>query len=869
MSKLKWSGLLAAFILALVPVFSVQAEEAPASHPYVVLVGIDQYADKQIKPRKHAEADAQALFDLFTDKGYLGVQPDHVKLLLGNEDRERKSEPATHENIIKAVQWMAAHAEVNDLVVFAYLGEGGPLTETGGSLCYFASDTTLKNRAKNAVAAADIGQELDKLKSQKFVALIDVNFHGYNDGPEKLGEPTLAESPYEEFRGTDGKHEKGPAPGRIVFLANSGMSASLDLEKHGLFTQVLLDGLKGAADKEGYEPDSLVTVEELAEYVDSELPALGRKAGKTDQEKRQLPHVLPSRGCHFVFTRNPAVSAKVTERLQKLAELEKEKKITRELAAEGRKLLARMPKFKAYQDLRKEYVSLVEGKLSGADLGKHRDEILAALQMKHTEAMTFAAKVIQSTEIIREGYVKEVNQGDMVGWAVNGLYRQIDEKVPADIRERLEKAKGMSEKDLTNLLADVRQRLGQREDLANHKDLDVSLQRMLQHLDPYTTYIDPDMLGRFTGETEGRFKGVGIQIHADVDKEGLRVVTPIKGSPAYSAGIKTDDLITKIIREVDAEGEPLSKPDIVSTKGMSSDDAVKKIKGKPGTKVKLVIQRDGVDHPLEFELTRSVVEVETVLGINRKANDEWNFYVDPASKICYVRLTSFARNTLRDLKHAVNKLSKQGINGFILDLRFNPGGLLTSATDISDIFIDDGVIVTIRPRIGKEQIYRGVHEGSYVNFPMVCLVNGLSASGSEIVSACLQDHERAIIMGERSYGKGSVQNIQPFEGGQLKLTTASFWRPSNKNLNKSSTSGKEDDTWGVTPNRGYTIQLSEKERKQLWEHQRESEIIARRDSTSKEKDKQPEFKDRQLERAIEYLRSQIKVADKVAAKNAG
>src|SRR5207237_5385600 len=136
-----------------------------------------------------------------------------------------------------------------------------------------------------------------------------------------------------------------------------------------------------------------------------------------------------------------------------------------------------------------------------------------------------------------------------------------------------------------------------------------------------------------------------------------------------------------------------------------------------------------------------------------------------------------------------------------------------------------GIIVKIKPRVGREVVYPGEHEGSYLNFPMVCLVNGMSASGSEIVSACLQDHRRALIMGERSYGKGSVQNIQPFEGGELKLTTASFWRPSGKNLNKSSTSGKADDEWGVTPDAGYLLKLSAGERDQLFVHQRDSEII--------------------------------------------
>src|SRR5262249_24955759 len=160
-------------------------------------------------------------------------------------------------------------------------------------------------------------------------------------------------------------------------------------------------------------------------------------------------------------------------------------------------------------------------------------------------------------------------------------------------------------------------------------------------------------------------------------------------------------------------------------------------------------------------------------------------------RIGYVRVTSFARNTARDLERALNRLDKQGIKGFILDLRFNPGGLLPSAVAISDMFIDDGLIVTIRPRVGRAQKYHGPSDRSKLSCPMVCLVNGDSASGSEIVAACLQDHDRAVIMGERSYGKGSVQNIMPFEGGQLRLTVASFWRPNGKNLNKSSTPGRD------------------------------------------------------------------------------
>jgi carboxyl-terminal processing protease len=174
------------------------------------------------------------------------------------------------------------------------------------------------------------------------------------------------------------------------------------------------------------------------------------------------------------------------------------------------------------------------------------------------------------------------------------------------------------------------------------------------------------------------------------------------------------------------------------------------------------------------------------------------------------------------------------------------------------MFIDDGTIVSVRPRVGREEVHRGRHAGSYLNFPMVCLVNSGSASASEIVSACLQDHKRAVIMGERSFGKGSVQNIQSFDGGQLKLTIATFWRPSNKNLNKLSTAGRDEDEWGVSPDKGYFLKLPRKERDELAEYQHDTEIIRPPDS-AKEK---AAFKDRQREMAVEYLRSQIRMAAK-------
>jgi C-terminal peptidase prc len=856
MVKALTRGLLGTLCLVAVASLPVRAAEVQESHPYVILIGIDNYADKQIKSRPHAEADAQALYDLLTNKDYLGIDPANVRLLLGKADEKRKSELATHDNIIKAFKW-AANAHRDDPVFVGMFLQGAP---KGERACYFATDSTFKDRAKNAVAAADIEQELEKMKSQRFSAFLDVDFKGFDAGKEKVPDVNLPNM-YKEFLGKE--EEGGTKPGRIVFLANAGTRASLEGEKHGLFAQVLLKGLEGDADKEGYEPDGLITADELIEYLDKEYPALVRKTGKTKEDKEQLHHILGGRECHFVLTHNPAAMPKAKERLDKLAKLAADGTISKQFAEEGQNLLGRMPKLKAYQTLREDYQKLVDGKLTTAEFTKDRTKILDGMKYSRADALTFAAKIIQASQQLRDEYVKDLNQGDLIGWAIEGLYKGIGEKAPKDIKDRLAKAKELKEEDLTKLLADVRERLGNREDLDKHKDIDIALQMMTRKLDPYTTYIDPETVERFRQDTEANFTGIGIQIRKDTNRDMLQVISPIKDSPAYKVGIKAGDVITQIKREMDSKGKPLDPPEVISTKGLRLDEAVKKILGKENTKVKLTIERKGEPKPMEFEITRGLVEVETILGARRKDDDNWDYWIDHQNKIAYVRVTTFANNTARDLYHVLQNLSKKGINGFILDLRFNPGGLLSSAVQISDMFIDDGVIVSIRPRVGKERSFSGEHDGSFLNFPMVCLVNGGSASGSEIVSACLQDHHRAIIMGERSFGKGSVQNIQNFEGGRLKLTTASFWRPSGKNLNKSSTSGKEDDEWGVTPDKGFTLSLSGKEREELAEHQHDLEIIRAGQGAAKEKNN---YTDKQLDKALEYLREQIKLSTKAQAK---
>lgn len=839
----------------------VRASEEAAPKTYAVIVGVSDYTDAQIKPRPTAEPGAKALYDIVIDSKYVGADKANVQLLLGKSDEARGSNSATKENVLKAITDVAGKAKKDDLVIIAILGQGAPI---GDKTAFLPSDAVFKDRTKTALNTTEIETAVAKLKSQKLCVMLDLNFKGYEVGKDEvIADPPLRDL-IKVFIGPEDKEEHVLPPGRVIMLSNNSISKPLETENHSVFMKLVLDGLKGAADSFGYEPDGRVTVDELDAYLDKEMPKLARQLGKTNEEKEQTAIDIAAKINHFALAKNPAVQTKVEERVKKFETLN----LPAEVATEGRKLLLAMPKLKAEQELRKEYQKLADGQTKTEAFLKLRTENIAARKMLREDAETYAKRVLRGIRLLKDQYVKELNSGEMASWAVKGMYRRLEEKVPTDIKDRLEKVKEMRVPELEALLTDARESLGKREDLERNKDVDISLQMVTSNLDPYTVYIDEETKRRTQSEMRGEFEGIGIQIRRVAAKDALLVVTPIKGSPAYKAGLKAGDLITELETDQDETGRKLPAPKTFSTQGMKTETAVKHILGNPGTKVKVTVQREGASQPMQFEINRGRVMVETVLGVHRNSDDTWDYMLDPESKIGYIRLTQFAPNSFKDMEEAVKKMAKSGLRGLVLDLRNNPGGMLTTAVQISDLFIDDGLIVTIKPRVGQEQSYGGTSEGSYLDFPMVCLVNDGSASGSEIVAAALQDHKRAVILGERSYGKGSVQNVQSFPstGGEIKFTTASFWRPNGKNLNKSSTKGQETEDWGVRPDSGYNVKLQGKERIELDVHLHENEIIPNRDAPRKDV---KEFKDRQLDSAMDYLRSQIKTAAKAPTNKAG
>jgi C-terminal peptidase prc len=725
----------------------------------------------------------------------------------------------------------------------------------------FAADSTFKNRAKDGVFATEIEEQVKGLKPEQAAIFFDFDLKAYESK-----ETMLAPNIYEYVRVFLGLKEKDteaePPPGRAVFLSGNGIQPPLAKDGHGIFTLAITEALKGKADTLGGEADGLVTVEETQKFVEKEITELTRGVAKNLEERAQRL-VYSGKGIHFALAHNPPAATAAAARLAKFDEAAKKAALSKEVTDEGRKYLTEMPRLKALQDLRKNFQKFADGDLTGEQLASARERIRAGMVLAPADAKAYADKTFEGLTFVKTYYIKPLNVGEMVAQGIRGMYRVADNTpIPDAVKDQLAKAKELKDGEVKEMLREARLALGKREDLDQNKDVDVTMNFALhKFVDMHTMYMDEKRAKDMEKEFKGNFTGIGVQIRRDLTRDGLLVVTPIRNSPAYKAGMLAGDLVTEIIRDVDSKGNPLPAQDVTSTKGMDVQAAVDLILGKAGTKVSLKVEREGEKEPKVFTLTRGTIEVESVLGWKRKSDDSWDYYIDPANKIAYLHLSQFARNSATDMKKAVEKLQKEGVKGVVLDLRFNPGGYLDVAIDICDMFIDDGAIVSIRPgnTRERERTFKGRHGGDFLDFPMVCLINEDSASGSEILSACLQDHGRAVIMGERSHGKGSVQNFEdfPLTGGKIKLTTATFWPPSGRNLNKPSTSGKDEDEWGVHPDKGYLLKLERSEEMELFEKMQNWNVIPRRDVPPKEAKK--EFKDRQLDMALDYLRGQLKV----------
>jgi carboxyl-terminal processing protease len=374
-----------------------------------------------------------------------------------------------------------------------------------------------------------------------------------------------------------------------------------------------------------------------------------------------------------------------------------------------------------------------------------------------------------------------------------------------------------------------------------------AMRGMVEALDQYSDYIGPDYYQQFEEGLNQEFGGIGIMVEINPETNRLTVMTPLVDTPAFRAGLKAGDTILAI------DGQ--------DTEGMSLQRAVKLMRGRPGDPVRLSILHAGAEESEQVVIKRAVIPLESVLGDRRRPDGAWLFPLEDDPRILYIRLVNFGERSVEELTEAIRK---HDFRALILDLRDNAGGLLSSAVGTCDLFIDDRIVVTTRGREGQTfQAYTARPTMLLPpEVPMVVLVNGYSASASEIVAACLQDYGRATVIGERTWGKGTVQNVIPLEGGRaaLKLTTASYWRPSGNNIHRLS-DATEDDDWGVRPDDGFHVALTAEEADRVRRDRR------RRDGFRPEKDQQRNgdesedhsdaFFDPPLRRAIEHLQSRL------------
>jgi len=354
----------------------------------------------------------------------------------------------------------------------------------------------------------------------------------------------------------------------------------------------------------------------------------------------------------------------------------------------------------------------------------------------------------------------------------------------------------------------------------SYKDLIYgALKGMLSSLDPHSQFLDPESYNELKIETEGKFGGIGIEITI---KDGLlTVVTPLEDTPANRAGIKPNDRNVKINQEL--------------TRNITLNEAVKKLRGKPGTEVNITVFREQENKILEFKLIRDIIRLEDV--------KEAKILED---KIGYIRITEFRENTSSQLKEALKKLKNEGMSALILDLRNNPGGLLDSAVKVASLFIEKGkLILTTKSKNSRQNLTFFAKESSPIlDIPMVVLVNQGSASGAEIVAACLKDYKRAIILGEKTFGKGSVQTIFPLsDGSALRLTTSKYFTPKGSPIHNE----------GVTPD----IVVEEKKEQPTKEpSESPQDIFEKIEKEKKEPLPRKDYKeDIQLQRALDILKA--------------
>jgi carboxyl-terminal processing protease len=372
-----------------------------------------------------------------------------------------------------------------------------------------------------------------------------------------------------------------------------------------------------------------------------------------------------------------------------------------------------------------------------------------------------------------------------------------------------------------------------------------------RHGDQHSEFLNQEEADPLRVEIRQQFGGIGVRIGLEGEPPRLTIMgPPDPGSPAALENLRSGDHILSI--------------DGIATAGMNMTEVLKRIRGLPDTKVLLSIQQGGDAQSRSVELVRKVINIESVLGDRRDDEGSWRFQLEADPRIAHIRIASFGERTAGELERVLENVIAHGTKAVVLDLRNDAGGSLDAAVEVCQMLLPAGMkIVETRGQDNQVRAsYSSIEDGPFLTLPIAVLVNQDSASAAEIVAACLQDNDRAAIAGQRSYGKGTVQQLIPMQSGKslLKLTWASFWRPSGDKIHRG-TNGKEDETWGVVPDAGLERRLTEQEFEAFLKYRSERDRIepvpSEKGDSQAEISAPVEFVDEQLQLAVKHLQSAL------------
>jgi carboxyl-terminal processing protease len=803
-------------ICTLALVLAAQAgRSAELDRVWTLLFAVDRYEDERVPAPPDAARRAAEIAEVLADPEIFPGGAERTFLLADLSIPRAVAPTANH--LRDAFNQIARRSQPGDTLLFILLASGAP---TADEFRWFAADADPNRLSETSLLSSEIHEWIDATRCSRVVSIIDATFNLSGVAPVD-GHKITPSGWLFAFVALEGE-------GRTVLASTDGRADSVqDWEARSkTFFEAVQRGLRGEADRDGGQPDGWIDAAELASFV--------READPESWTTGRAPRAW--------IARHPAADREAAARIQRLTEKKEQGQIDDRTLSTGVRLLSRMPPWEDDRKLRRAFIDFLNGDCSIDELEAARRRSLTRRNLPETQAQAFAGKVQEAWTLIAQHHLDADRAPAALRAGLNALADEFGDS-SAQLRDDVARIAELRPPDLAAELARFRLRLGRRDGVDDQRAAEVCLSAMLESLDPYSAYLPPAVFRQILERNTGKFTGVGALLRADPANKSILVLAPVRGGPAEEAGLKPGDRI------VEVDGQAVAS--------LGEGDASERLLGPEGTSVRLLVQR-AENQKVELTVQRRTVDVENIVGFRRNAEGEWDYWADPERRIAYVRIASFAADTASRLRKILVDLQSNGMRGLVVDLRFNPGGLLESAVAVSDLFLSGGPIVAVKGRKGKDQTFSANRFGSLDQVPLCVLVNQWSASGSEIFAAAIQDNGRGAVVGSRTFGKASVQDVIPTgdEQAALKVTSARFFRPNGDNLERY-LGGRllATDAWGVRPDPGLEAPLYREDALKLQVDLLRRQVLD---------DPAPQNVDPQLERAIQHLVSKL---DKPATKS--